>query len=94
VERELEQEAAALEAKAKAAASKAKAKAKSSGKKLHDNADNPVFIGNAVLGVALVGGLGYFGYVKHRAGELDWGVVGIGAAVIGVVGVADYYTSQ
>jgi hypothetical protein len=61
---------------------------------LRENADNPVVLANAVLSVALFGGLGYGAYVKYRAGELSWRIVGIGAAVLGAFGVADYYASQ
>jgi Family of unknown function (DUF5353) len=94
IERELEAEAKDLEAKAKAAGSKAKAKGKKDAKFLQDNSDNPVVIGNAVLYVALTGGAGYLAYTRHTAGELSWKVVGLGAAILGVFGVADYYATQ
>jgi hypothetical protein len=53
-----------------------------------------VVIGNAVLSVALFGALGYGAYVKYRAGEFTWKVVGIGAAILGGFSVVDYYATQ
>jgi Family of unknown function (DUF5353) len=94
LEREAESKAPATAAKAKSFKDKARTRAKSGGKHLKDNADNPVVLGNAVLTVALFGGLGYGAYVKYRAGEFTWKVVGVGAAVLGAFGLADYYASQ
>jgi len=94
IERELEHEAKVLNAKGKSAASKAKAKGKSAGKHISENRDNPVVIGNALLAIALTGGFGYMAYARHRAGELSWKVVGLGAAVLAGFGIADYYASQ
>jgi hypothetical protein len=94
LEREAEDEAAVLKAKAHAKAEQAKKKAQSGGRKIKANADNPVVLANAVLSVALFGGLGYGAYVKYRAGEFSWKVVGLGAAILGAFGVADFYVSQ
>jgi uncharacterized protein DUF5353 len=94
LEREAEDQARTASAKAKHAKHRATSRAKAGGKKFRENADNPVVLGNAVLSVALFGGLGYGAYVKYRAGELSWRVVGLGAAVLGAFGVADYYVSQ
>jgi hypothetical protein len=58
------------------------------------NADNPVVLGNTVLVVLLTGGLGYMGYTKHRAGQLSWKVVGIGACIVGAFSAADYFLTS
>ena len=94
IEREMEVEAKKLEAKAKSTASKAKSKGKSGIDALKANSDNPVVIGNAVLYVALAGGVGYFTYIKQKAGEFNWKIAGLGVAAVSVFGVADYYASQ
>ena len=61
---------------------------------LRDNRDNPVVVGN--MAIAVVGGigLGVAGYNKYAKGELSWEIVGMAAAAVGVLGVADYYVSQ
>lgn len=96
IEREEELKQAAAEAKAKAASAKEKAKGK--GKKgaqyARDNADNPVFIGNAVLIGALGSVLGYQAYKKYTIGEFTWKVAGIGASIVGVFALGDYYVSK
>lgn len=58
------------------------------------NRDNPVVVGNAIAWT--IGGvvLGVGAYNKHAKGELDWGVVGMAAAAVGVLAVGDYYLSQ
>ncbi|KAE8145566.1 dihydrolipoamide acetyltransferase component of pyruvate dehydrogenase [Aspergillus avenaceus] len=77
------------ERKAKA---KAKAKAKSTG--VCRNADNPVYIGNAVL-LGLVGaGLGFGAYRKHIEGKLSWELVGLWSGALGAFGTVDYYVSN
>jgi len=87
---------AAKEAKKRAEteAKSLKAKAQKGERRLRANADNPVVLGNAVLGLCLAGALGYGTYSKYRVGELSWKVVGFGAAVLGAFGIADYYASQ
>jgi len=94
LEREAESAEHKAAAKAKSFKDKARNRAKSGGKRLRENADNPVVLGNAILTAALFGGLGYGAYVKYRAGEFSWKLVGFGAAVLGAFGVADYYASQ
>jgi hypothetical protein len=96
IDREEEAKKAAQDAKAKAKAAKDKAaaKARKGGHRIKENADNPVVLGNALLSVALFGALGYGAYVKYKAGEFTWKVVGIGAAVLGAFSVADYYASS
>jgi len=87
---------AAADAKKKAAVKgkEAKEKAKAGGKKLQDNRDNPVVVGNAVIlavgAVALAAGA----YQKHREGKLDWQLAGTVAGVVGVLSVADYFASK
>lgn len=61
---------------------------------LSENRDNPVVVGNMVVAVVGGIGLGVAGYNKYAKGELSWEVVGIAAAAVGVLGVADYYVSQ
>lgn len=96
--RELSDKAAdkATEAKKKATAEgkKAKEKAKAGGKKLQDNKDNPVVIGNAVIILAGVAVLGFGAYKKHSEGQLDWKVAGATAGIVGAIAVADYFGSQ
>jgi len=93
-EEEAKKAAHAAKEKAKAARDKAISKARKGGHHFKENADNPVVLGNAVLSVALFGVLGYGAYVKYRAGEFTWKVVGIGAAVLGAFSVVDYYGSS
>jgi hypothetical protein len=96
IEREEQAKEAAREAKAKAIAAKdrAKAKGRKAGERIRDNADNPVVLGNAVLVGTLGAFLGYSAYRKYADGELTWKVVGIGAGVVGLFAVGDYYVSQ
>ena len=87
---------AAAKAKDKASkeAKKAKATAKEEGKKLSENRDNPVFIGNALIwGIATVA-IGYGAYQKHSEGKLDWKLAGTVAGCVGAFGVADYFGSK
>jgi anthranilate phosphoribosyltransferase len=87
---------AASEAKKKAGVKgkEAKEKAKASSKKLQDNRDNPVVMGNVVIvtvgAIALAAGA----YQKHQEGKLDWQLAGTVAGVVGVLGVADYFASK
>ncbi|KAL9099365.1 MAG: hypothetical protein Q9163_005126 [Psora crenata] len=84
--------------KAKAAAKKNAKKAK---KEIDDeyndvytNRDNPVIIANGVVIALAAVGLAYGGYRKHQVGELDWKLAGTAAAIVGILGVGDYYLSQ
>ncbi|MDI1493180.1 MAG: hypothetical protein OHK93_004968 [Ramalina farinacea] len=61
---------------------------------VYDNRDNPVVIANALAITLGAVGLAYGGYTKHVKGELDWQLAGAAAAVVGVLGVGDYYLSQ
>ncbi|KAF7595266.1 pyruvate dehydrogenase complex dihydrolipoamide acetyltransferase component (E2) [Aspergillus hancockii] len=71
---------------------RAKAKAKSSG--VYRNADNPVYIGNAVL-LGLVGaGLGFGAYKKYLNGKLSWELVGLWSGAVGAFGAVDYFISK
>ena len=80
--------------KAQQAKEEAKAKARKVGEIIKANADHPVVLGNTVLAVLLVGGLGYVGYTKHRACQLSWKLVGIGAGIVGAFSVADYFLTS
>lgn len=84
------------EAKDKATRAKnaAKEKAGLAGKRVKDNADNPVVLGNTVL-VALGGlGLGFYAYRKYTAGEFNWRLGGILAGAVGLFAAADIYVSK
>ena len=80
--------------KGEAAFDKVSRKAAEERDELSDNRDNPVVVGN--MAIAVIGGigLGVAGYNKYAKGELSWEVVGIAAAAVGALGVADYYVSQ
>jgi pyruvate dehydrogenase E2 component (dihydrolipoamide acetyltransferase) len=67
---------------------------KRDGKKLSENRDNPVVIGNAAIwGIGIIA-IGYGAYKKHSEGQLDWKLAGTVAGVVGAFGVADYFASQ
>ena len=87
---------AASDAKKKAVTKgkEAKEKAKAGGKKLQDNQDNPVVIGNAVILVVGSVALAVGAYQKHKEGQLDWKLAGTVAGIVGAFGVADYFASQ
>ncbi len=87
---------AANGAKKKAASKgkEAKEKAKAGGRKLQDNQDNPVFVGNAVVLVVGTVALAAGAYQKHKEGNLDWQLAGTVAGLVGVFGVADYFASK
>ncbi|QKX59826.1 uncharacterized protein TRUGW13939_06968 [Talaromyces rugulosus] len=87
----LEREAEEATARSKAAASK-KATAKAQG--ISKNADNPVYIGNAVIAAAVGAGLGYGAYRKHTNGKLSWEVAGIWAGAVGLFAGVDYFVSK
>jgi len=95
-DREKQAEAKARQAKAEATkkAEKAKEKAGIAGKRMKENADNPVVIGNMVT-VGLLGSLlGFGAYKKYVAAELTWKVASAWAGIAGLFGVADYYVSN
>lgn len=73
---------------------KAKAKAKSKASRLRKNAENPVYLANAVLITTLSAGLGYGAYQKHAQGKLSWELVGIVSGALGAFALADYYVSK
>jgi hypothetical protein len=93
------------EKKGKEASKKAKAKyhaakkdaestAHRASKKLRDNSDNPVYIGNMVAVATVSAVLGFGAYNKYSNGELDWKVAGIWGGAVGAFAVGDYYLSQ
>jgi hypothetical protein len=89
-----DKEAEELKKKAQKAKNQAKEKAGLAGKRVKDNADNPVVLGNAVL-VGLGGlGLGWFAYKKYSAGEFNWRLGGIMAGAVGLFAAADIYVSK
>jgi len=101
----LAREAESLEAKAVAEENKlkkefhekelaAKEKAKKAASALEKKAENPVYIGNAVVVLALSAGLGFGAYRKYVAGELTWKVVGAWTGLVGLFAAGDYYLSQ
>lgn len=89
-------ESAAKEAKEKAEekAKKAKAAAKKEGKKLQENSDNPVYIGNALIWTIGAIALGVGAYQKHTEGKLDAKLAGTVVAGVGAFAVADYFASS
>lgn len=92
----LEREAAAAaeqQARARENTGK-KAKARKAESGLRKNADNPVFIGNAVLVTLLGAGLGFGAYRQHVQGKLSWEAVGLWSGVVGAVGAVDYFVSK
>lgn len=95
---ELSQSAAANYNKGKKVASKkaeqAKDKAVEARDDLSANRDNPVVVANAVLVAVAAVGLGVGAYQKHSKGELNWGLVGTWAGVVGLFAAGDYFVSQ
>ena len=67
---------------------------KRDGRKLADNKDNPVVIGNAVLWTITAAAVGYGAYQKHSEGKLDWKLAGTVAGGLGALAVGDYFASQ
>lgn len=61
---------------------------------LSANRDNPVVVGNAALIAIAAIGLGVGAYRKHAKGELNWGLVGTWAGVVGLFATGDYFLSQ
>lgn len=67
-------------------------KAKSTG--LPANADNPVYIGNALIYAMVGAGLGFGAYRKHAEGKLSWETIGLWSGAVGAFSVVDYYVSK
>ncbi|EXJ89695.1 hypothetical protein A1O3_02762 [Capronia epimyces CBS 606.96] len=92
-----QQAAAAAESAKKKAATKgkeAKDSLKKDGRKLSENRDNPVVIGNALIwGIATVA-IGYGAYQKHTEGKLDWKLASTVVGSVGAFAVADYFGSK
>jgi hypothetical protein len=105
IEHEMEDKARDEANKASAAAESAKKKTatkgkavkdalKKDGKKLSENRDNPVVIGNALIwGIATVA-IGYGAYQKHSEGKLDVKLAGTVVGAVGAFAVADYFGSK
>ncbi len=79
---------------AKEAKEKAKEKASEARRDVRQNADNPVYMANAVVVAAFGAVLGYGAYRKYVANELSWKVVGLWTGVVGLFAAGDYYVSQ
>ncbi|KIX06374.1 uncharacterized protein Z518_04350 [Rhinocladiella mackenziei CBS 650.93] len=105
VEHELEEKAHAEAEKLSAAAESANKKAVTKGKevrdalekdrkKLSDNKDNPVIIGNAIIWGLATLAIGYGAYQKHVKGQLDWQLAGTVAGCVSAFAVADYFGSK
>ncbi|KAI9826015.1 MAG: hypothetical protein M1819_007470 [Sarea resinae] len=94
LEREEEDEAKAAEQKLAEGKKKAKGKGSKASRKIRENADNPVVIGNAVLIAGLGGALGFGAYRKYAAGQLTWKLAGAWAGVVGLFAAGDFYLSQ
>lgn len=67
---------------------------KKDGKKLEENKDNPVVIGNALLWTVAAVGVGVAAYQKHSEGKLDLQAAGQFAGILALIGVADYFGSK
>lgn len=91
---EAKQKAEELKEKAATKAKEAKAELKREAKKLDENKDNPVFVGNYILWTVTAIALGYGAYKKHSEGKLDVQLVGTVAAGLGVLGAVDYFGSK
>lgn len=75
-------------------AEQAKDKAAEARDDLSANRENPVVVANAVLVAVAAVGLGVGAYHKHSKGELNWGLVGTWAGVVGLFAAGDYFVSQ
>ena len=90
----MRQKAAKEASAAKEKAKKAKAQLKKEGRKLADNKDNPVVVGNAILWGVTAAAVGYGAYQKQQEGKLDWKLAGTVAAGLCALGAGDYFVSQ
>lgn len=63
-------------------------------KKISDNRDNPVVVGNALIWSIGVAALAAGAYRKHQDGQLDWKLAGTVGGIVAVFGVADYFGSK
>lgn len=89
----LEREAEEILAREQAASSGKKGK-KSQASSLRKNAQNPVYLVNAVIVTALGAVLGYGGYRKYIEGKLSWKVASVWAGTLGLFGGLDYFVSK
>jgi len=93
-EQKAEEKAQQVKQKAAEKAKEAKAEVKKDARKLDENKDNPVFIGNAILWTVTAAAVGYGAYQKNKEGKLDIQLVGTVAAALGVLGIMDYTASK
>lgn len=91
---QVKQNAQQVKQKAAEKAKEAKAEVKKDARKLDENKDNPVFIGNAILWTVTAAAVGYGAYQKHKEGKLDIQLAGTVAAALGVLGIMDYTASK
>jgi len=90
----LEREAAEQEQKRTEEESSKKAKAREAKSSLSNNAENPVYIGNAILYTLVGAGLSFGAYHKHAQGKLSWETIGLWSGAVGAFGVVDYFVSK
>lgn len=90
----VQQEADSLKKKAATKGKEIKKELKKDGRKLEENKDNPVVIGNALLWTLAVVGVGVSAYQKHAEGKLDLKAAGQFAGILAAIGVADYFGSR
>jgi hypothetical protein len=92
--KQLSSEAESAKKKAATKGKQIKDELKKDGRKLNENRDNPVVVGNALIwGIATVA-IGYGAYKKHSEGKLDWQLAGTVAGAVGAFAVADYFGSK
>lgn len=91
---EREAEEALARKRQQAASSSKKEKREKAARNVSQNAQNPVYVGNAVIMTALGAGLGYGAYKKHIEGKLSWEVAGIWAGAVGLFVGVDYFVSK
>lgn len=89
-----EEKADELKKKAASKAKDAKAEVKKDAKKLEENKDNPVVIGNAILWTVTAVAVGYGAYKRHSEGKLDLPLVATVAAGLGALATVDYFGSR
>jgi hypothetical protein len=92
--KEISREGESAKKKAATKGKQIKDELKKDGRKLNENRDNPVVVGNALIwGIATIA-IGYGAYQKHSEGKLDWQLAGTVAAGVGAFAVADYFGSR
>lgn len=88
-----EAEAKKREVQRKAADAKRKAREETERAKRFSK-EHPALIGNGIITVIGTVGVGYLGYQKYKAGQLDWKFFAIGAAGIAAFSVVDAFATE